>query len=111
MARYRELLDGVEGLTMPFGDVEGDEPLAPSRRRRPAEGADRDAIRPALAERGIQTSVHYPPIHGFTAYRVPSRRPLPQTDAVAERILTLPLYGGLTDEQVEAVIGRPVQTL
>jgi dTDP-4-amino-4,6-dideoxygalactose transaminase len=29
---------------------------------------------------------------------------LPQTEALATRILTLPLYGGLSDEQVETVI-------
>jgi dTDP-4-amino-4,6-dideoxygalactose transaminase len=29
---------------------------------------------------------------------------LPQTDALAPRILTLPLYGGLSSEQVEDVI-------
>ena len=40
-------------------------------------------------------------------HRVPrqrTRRPLPQTDALAGRILTLPLYGRLTDEQVDSVI-------
>src|SRR5436190_444435 len=31
------------------------------------EGVDRDHVRSALEERGIQTSVHYPPIHTFTA--------------------------------------------
>ena len=67
------------------------------------EGSDRDAVREALAERGVQTSVHYPPIHGFTAYS-DGARALPKTDAVAERLLTLPLYGRLTEEQVEAVV-------
>jgi dTDP-4-amino-4,6-dideoxygalactose transaminase len=79
------------------------------------EGIDRDRVRAALDERRIQTSVHYPPIHSFTQYRsLGQRRPLPQTDALATRILTLPLYGGLSDEQVEDVIEAllaAVQTL
>jgi dTDP-4-amino-4,6-dideoxygalactose transaminase len=75
------------------------------------EGTDRSAVRSTLEERGIQTSVHYPPIHTFTAYRFASRRPLPRTDAVAERLLTLPLYGGLSDGQVEAVIEGLLYTL
>jgi dTDP-4-amino-4,6-dideoxygalactose transaminase len=111
-ARYREALDGQQGLTMPFG---GD-----GRERVPShhlavvllpEGADRAAVRTALDERGIQTSVHYPPIHTFTAYRSEAGRPLPRTDAVAERLLTLPLYGRMTDEQADAVVEGLLQTL
>ena len=102
--RYRALLDDVEGISLPF--------------RRQPDGAsssyhlavallppdvDRGEVREALAARRIQTSVHYPPIHSFTAFRELSPRPLPRTDALAERILTLPLYPHLTDEQVELV--------
>jgi len=76
------------------------------------EGVDRDDVRAALTEVGIQTSVHYPPIHTFTAYRVAAgRRELPRTDAVAPRLLTLPLYGRMTDEQVEAVIAELLAAL
>jgi len=57
----------------------------------------------ALAARRIQTSVHYAPIHSFMAYRALSGRPLPHTDAVAERILTLPLYPHLSNEHVPLV--------
>jgi dTDP-4-amino-4,6-dideoxygalactose transaminase len=105
-ARYRQALDGERGLTMPFGGNGGERissyhlavALLP-------EGADRGAVRATLDAQGIQTSVHYPPIHTFTAYRSSvGRRELPQTDAVAERLLTLPLYGRMSDAQVEAVI-------
>jgi dTDP-4-amino-4,6-dideoxygalactose transaminase len=105
-ARYREALDGERGLTMPLDAGGGDRissyhlavALLPG-------GADRSAVRAALDAQGIQTSVHYPPIHTFTAYRSSAgRRELPQTDAVAERLLTLPLYGRMSDEQVKAVI-------
>ena len=110
VARYRDRLHGTRGLTMPFAPVEG---LKPSHHLAVVvlpECAERDAIRSSLEELGIQTSVHYPPIHGFTAYHG-SRRALPGTDALAERLLTLPLYGGLADEQVEAVIEGLLQTL
>jgi dTDP-4-amino-4,6-dideoxygalactose transaminase len=105
VTRYRLALDGESGLTMPFG--------GPDDERRPShhlavvllpEGTDRGAVRTALDERGIQTSVHYPPIHAFAHYRSTEQRPLPQTDAIAERILTLPLYGRMTDAQVDTVI-------
>jgi dTDP-4-amino-4,6-dideoxygalactose transaminase len=102
--RYRELLDGVEGISMPFGR----QPAGASSSHHLAVAllppdVPRGEVREALAARRIQTSVHYPPIHSFTAFREVSRRPLPRTDALAERILTLPLFPHLTDEQVELV--------
>jgi dTDP-4-amino-4,6-dideoxygalactose transaminase len=105
-ARYREALHGTAGITMPFPDPEAQERsshhlavvLLP-------EGTDRIAVRERLTEKRIQTSVHYPPIHSFTAYEeLGGRRRLPRTDAVAERVLTLPLYAALTDDQVDTVV-------
>jgi dTDP-4-amino-4,6-dideoxygalactose transaminase len=110
--RYREGLDGVRGLTMPFVQrIRGTQPVHHLAVVLLPERTDRLAVRAALEERGIQTSVHYPPIHTFSAYRSASQRSLPQTDAVAERLLTLPLFGGLSDEQVEAVIEGLFYTL
>jgi dTDP-4-amino-4,6-dideoxygalactose transaminase len=103
-SRYREAFDGTDGLTMPFGRL-GDEQTSSHHLAVVLlpEGSDRDGTRAALADRGVQTSVHYPPIHTFSAYSGAGRG-LPRTEAVAERLLTLPLYGRLTDEQIEAVI-------
>ena len=111
VARYREALDGRGGLTMPFGVRKG---VTPSHHLAVVllpEGTDRDSVRAALDERGIQTSVHYPPIHDFTAYRERPQRPLPMTESVAGRLLSLPLYGDMSDEQVEAVVEALLQTL
>jgi dTDP-4-amino-4,6-dideoxygalactose transaminase len=114
--RYRDALDGADGLTMPFRD--GDDTRVSSHHLAVVvlpEAVDRDRVRAVLDERRIQTSVHYPPIHSFTRYHsLGKRRPLPRTDALAPRILTLPLYGGLSDEQVDEVIDAllgAVQTL
>ena len=105
-ARYREELHGTAGIAMPFPDPEAQRlsshhlavVVLP-------EGVDRVAVRTALQELRIQTSVHYPPIHQFSAYdELGGRRPLPRTDAVADRVLTLPLYAGLSDEQIETVV-------
>jgi dTDP-4-amino-4,6-dideoxygalactose transaminase len=110
-ARYRAALEGQKGLTIPFGEGGGRVPSHHLAVVLLPEGTDRAAVRTALDEQGVQTSVHYPPIHTFSAYRSESRRPLPQTDAVAERLLTLPLYGRMTDEQADAVIEALGQTL
>jgi dTDP-4-amino-4,6-dideoxygalactose transaminase len=104
-AEYRAELDGVEGIEIPFAELP---PHAESAHHLfvavlPA-AVSRDRVREELARRKIQTSVHYPPIHRFSAYASASRRPLPRTDDAAGRLLTLPLYPHLSEAQVEAVV-------
>jgi dTDP-4-amino-4,6-dideoxygalactose transaminase len=58
-----------------------------------------------VEEEGIQTSIHYPPIHHFTAFRrLDSGVDLPVTEAFASRELTLPLYPSLTETQVDDIV-------
>ena len=60
-----------------------------------------------LRDRGIQTSIHYRPVHDFSFYRrrfPTSDATLPMTIALAPRLLTLPLYLTLTAAQQEKVI-------
>ncbi len=66
-------------------------------------GTDRRAVMEAMKHAGIQTSVHYPPAHLFTAYRGQSA-PLPRTEALAARQLTLPMFPAMTDSQVDLVV-------
>jgi dTDP-4-amino-4,6-dideoxygalactose transaminase len=110
--RYRERLDGVSGISMPFGEVDPESSSAHHLAVALLPSGRRDDVRAALAERRIQTSVHYPPIHRFSYYEeLGSRRPLPRTEAVAERVVTLPLYGHMTDEQADLVIGALIETV
>jgi dTDP-4-amino-4,6-dideoxygalactose transaminase len=69
------------------------------------EGADRDAIRHRLGEAGIQTSVHYRPVHTMTSFSGYSpATPFPVfTEKLAARELTLPFYPTMTEEQVKLV--------
>ena len=104
-ARYRSLLDGERGISMPFGDEE--EGTVSSHHLAVVllpKGSDRDAVRATLGEERIQTSVHYPPIHLFTQYReAGALRPLPETEEVGLRLVTLPLYGQMEPSQAELV--------
>jgi dTDP-4-amino-4,6-dideoxygalactose transaminase len=62
----------------------------------------------SMKMQGIQTSVHYPPIHTFTAYADGiGKHSLPMTEDIAKREVTLPLYPTLSDEDVVSV-GRAV---
>lgn len=57
-----------------------------------------------LRSRGIQTSIHYPPIHQFTYYRGRTDHAgLKHTEDLGRRILTLPLFPQMTYEQVRLV--------
>jgi dTDP-4-amino-4,6-dideoxygalactose transaminase len=72
----------------------------------------RDGVRERLHQKRIQTSVHYPPIHGFTAYvEAARRRPLPVTDDVAARLITLPLYPHMRDDQIDLVVDELIQAV
>ncbi|HEU4974344.1 MAG TPA: DegT/DnrJ/EryC1/StrS aminotransferase family protein [Baekduia sp.] len=109
-ARYRDALagvDGVEPTEAPPASAVGAHHLFtvvldPS--------LDRDAFRTALAERGVQTSQHYPPAHRFEIYREAAAE-LPVTDAYARRTVTLPLFPTMTDEQLERVVAASVAAL
>jgi dTDP-4-amino-4,6-dideoxygalactose transaminase len=69
------------------------------------KGISRREVMRYLKSMGIQTSVHYPPIHQFSYYRELSlsHDDLKNTEALGERILTLPLFPGMTSGQVELV--------
>lgn len=66
----------------------------------------RDSLRTYLADHGITTDVHYPvpdhrqPVFGDQYLAVS----LPNTELLAEEILTLPCYPEMTDYQVEHII-------
>jgi len=75
-----------------------------------AHPSDRNRLMAHLSGQGIQTAVHYPvPVHLQPAYahRLPGSRSLPVTEEVCPRILSLPLFPELTDEEV----GRIAKTI
>ncbi|MBN1304049.1 MAG: DegT/DnrJ/EryC1/StrS family aminotransferase [Anaerolineales bacterium] len=70
-------------------------------------GRDRIAFMDGLKAYGIQTSIHYPPVHQFRIYaanRQEAGVPLTITEEVASREVTLPLYPGMSDEQAAWVV-------
>ncbi|PKO15143.1 MAG: DegT/DnrJ/EryC1/StrS aminotransferase [Chloroflexi bacterium HGW-Chloroflexi-10] len=71
------------------------------------QGVERKAFQDHLRDCKIQTSMHYPPIHRFSYYqkRYGINSSLPLTEAVAAREVTLPLYPGMTGEQLASVVG------
>jgi len=69
------------------------------------EDVDRKGFIDSLRQRGIQTSIHYPPIHQFSYYRrlYPDIH-LKTTELVASREVTLPLYPEMSEEKIHWVV-------
>jgi len=63
---------------------------------------ERDRLRAAASDAGIQTSVHYQPVHSFKVFQ--PQEPLPVTEDYASREVTLPLYPGMADADVDRVL-------
>jgi dTDP-4-amino-4,6-dideoxygalactose transaminase len=102
-ARYSRGLEGLTGLVLP--------------RAEPADmrfvfhlyvvrSPHRDALRASLAKLGIAAQVHYPiPAHRQPAFAAQGRGlELPVTDRVCAEVLSLPMYPGLSDAEVDCVI-------
>ncbi len=62
---------------------------------------DRDQFRQRLAARGVETSIHYPvPCHRQPAFERFGPGYLPVVERAASRLVSLPLFPTMTDEQV-----------
>ncbi len=56
-----------------------------------------------MSSLGVATSVHYKPTHLYPQY-APYARALPVTESAWQRLVTLPLFPGLTDDEVQQII-------
>jgi dTDP-4-amino-4,6-dideoxygalactose transaminase len=75
---------------------------------------DRDHFRKVLGQEGVATGIHYPvPIHLQPAcvHYGYERGALPVTEAVTERIVSLPMYPELTAEQTQMVVDAVKKSL
>jgi perosamine synthetase len=103
---YRAALDGIEGLSLPCEDADGD------RRgwfvfvvQVPREFA-RDTVIRELGERGIQSKPYMPAIHLMSFYRERfghREGEFPVCEDIAARSLALPFFPEMTEGQVTRV--------
>ena len=100
-ARYMELLDGT-GLVLP-------QEMSYARHVYHlfvVQHEERDALQKHLSEVGIQTGIHYPiPIHLQPAYASRGFKvgDFPEAEQQARRVLSLPMFPELTDEQIARI--------
>jgi len=99
-ARYRRLL-GATSVGLPLVAPAG---WSHAYHLFVVQVADRTAVYDGLRAAGIGAQVHYTPIHRLSLYRDAPRPPLPVLDGLADRLLSLPIYPGLTDADQERVV-------
>lgn len=65
---------------------------------------ERDRMMAAIADRGVETRAYFcPPIHEQDYFRAFADRPLPATEDIARRVITLPFYTTISELEMSAV--------
>ena len=103
-ARYAELLGGIDGVRLPV-TAQGNEPVW---HLYVVQVEERDAVLAQLNAAGIGAAIHYPtPVHLLGSMRDLGHRlgDFPVAERAAGRILSLPLYPGITAAQQDRVAG------
>lgn len=71
----------------------------------PALGYTRDDLHEYLGHKGVMTRKYfYPPLHKMKAYAKAKKGPLPVTDKVATRVLSLPMYAHLEKRDADYIL-------
>ena len=111
VALYQAQLGEIDGLSIPYRDHPGISaahlfPIVLDN------SIDRAVFIDSMKEKGVQTSIHYPPIHTFSYYRQTfGDLELPLTEAIGAREVTLPLFPTMTDEQIGWVVQAVLEAL
>ena len=102
--KLRQNLEAVNLISIPFQQHNLDEsschifPIL-------LQSADlRTPFMESMKESGIQTSIHYPPVHKFSAFRRWSWSAVTLTEDIAGREVTLPLFPTMNDDQAHALV-------
>jgi dTDP-4-amino-4,6-dideoxygalactose transaminase len=103
--QYTQLLGGNKDLTIPFQNLTNkisSYHIYPILLR---DGINRESVFNSMKEKGIQTSIHYPSIKSFTAFKDELKHfSTPNCDIICPQELTLPLYPTMTKKDVELVV-------
>lgn len=104
---YSSLLQGVEGLQLPFSRELAEHVY----HLYVVQVPDRDRVISYLQDNGVSAAIHYPiPLHLQPAlkYLGYKERAFPVAEHAAKHIVSLPMYPELTTEQIELVCSRLV---
>jgi dTDP-4-amino-4,6-dideoxygalactose transaminase len=104
IAAYRTLLAAVPGIRWLGGapGVKSNHAYVPLLIEESAYGATRDELFQTLAAAGIHARKYFHPlVPNYACYRGRFTADLPVASYIADRVITLPLWGAIPDETVE----------
>ena len=100
------------GIGLPFSTTEQGQPSYHIFPLLLPPWVERQAFMENLRDDGIQSSIHYAPIHTFTYFRQRyGEQSLPRTEAAAFREVTLPLYPTMGEDKLALVVGAVNRSL
>jgi len=108
--RYFERLDGVSSVSIPYRYFSRGKPNYHIMPVLLSERSDRLAVIESMKQDGVQTSIHYPAIQGFTGYKDKINK-TPKAEYVCAHELTLPLYPDMMISDVDIVCDEFVKAL
>ncbi|MBO2448257.1 DegT/DnrJ/EryC1/StrS aminotransferase family protein [Actinomadura barringtoniae] len=112
VARYDQALKDLPGLVLPQRSLDG---VQHAWHLYQVRVQNRDALIADLEAAGVGTSVHFIPASHMTSYQeilgADECATVPVTDRVAEELLSLPLYPGLSVDGQDRVISAVTEAL
>jgi dTDP-4-amino-4,6-dideoxygalactose transaminase len=110
---YRGKLRTIDGLTVPYKDADVERSTCYVMPVVVDDESRRDAVRHHLREQhGVQTSLFYPAIHEFTAYRERfGATSLPRSEHIARAEITIPLFPEMDEATQDRVVGALAEAL
>jgi len=99
---YYNRLDGNSSISIPYRHFTRGKPNYHIMPILLSEKIDRMALIESMKQAGVQTSIHYPAIQNFNAYKN-KVNPTPKAEYVCAHELTLPLYPAMTIEETDVV--------
>ncbi len=110
---YRRKLAQIDGLTVPYADDAVERSTCYVMPVLVEDPERRDGVRRSLRDRhGVQTSIFYPAVHEFTAYRERfGTQRLEHTEHVARAEITLPLFPGMGEARQDRVVDALAEAL
>jgi len=107
---YYHRLDEIPSVSIPYRHFSRGKPNYHIMPILLSETVDRAAIIESMKQDGVQTSIHYPAIQNFSAYK-DKVNSTPKAEYVCAHELTLPLYPDMINEEVDIVCDALIKSI
>jgi len=107
---YYSRLDAVQDISIPYRNFSRGKPNYHIMPVLLSEQIDRLTVIESMKQDGVQTSIHYPAIQNFSAYK-DKINSTPKAEKVCAHEMTLPLYPEMTTGEIDIVCDALIKAL